>query len=868
MSQEGNIYLDGWGNPIMGTPSFQEGSNIYTNSNGGGGYLNNLYRTQSAQSSFSQSNSGQNQTNNGASRPRGEAFFQHPGTNLRIKSLPYVEGEQQEELGRKFGVGTLWPVQDAIYKGYQRRSSPSPIGERPQAISAPVAPLSPTLFPWNNPELPVKPQEGSSNNVTLKNGHREVILGQRIRPHTFGEETSKNTSYSLFGGNQGNHPLDSLPISPTREDRSSSSGSGSHDGGDNDVEMRFSYRVDNPDHVLKTIPEDDDSYEIRYISDPNFASSFMTDSNNNNLVDGESIVRAPSADSIDSNGSFSPTGASSDSATSYGEHPLGEHPSRTLFVRNINSNVEDEELVQLFEAHGQIRSMYTQCKHRGFVMISYYDIRHAKNAMRHLQGKPLRRRKLDIHYSIPKDNPSEKDQNQGTLVIFNLDPSTTNEELKSIFGALGEIKEIRETPNKKHHKFIEFYDVRDAEKALKHLNKTEVKGKKIKIEPSRPGGARKTTNGSVANEHFLQTEEEYSTMNHNNFSETNLDYLENDQSNYFQHFPTSIVPIIQEKPIYNPPPTSSTTSSRFSSPPISPLPASSALSAPFSPSAATLSAMANYASFPPLQSAYSSGIQGISFVSTATNTSNSHSSGPRPRSSSGNPPPPNNTSIWISPEPLRAPSVSAPPFRQINSPTIIVPQKEANPDPIIKASEKDNKPNRVRAESLEDRSKYTLNLNRVSEDSRTTLMIRNIPNKYTQKMLLQAVDENHKGCYDFFYLPIDFKNKCNVGYAFINFISPVHIVTFYQEFNNKKWEKFNSEKVCELTYARIQGKIALIGHFQNSSLMCEDKKCRPIIFNLGEQEPFPIGNSIKRRAMSVGGKDDEALLRQMNLMNV
>jgi hypothetical protein len=32
-----------------------------------------------------------------------------------------------------------------------------------------------------------------------------------------------------------------------------------------------------------------------------------------------------------------------------GEHPHGEHPSRTLFVRNINSNVEDSELKLIFE---------------------------------------------------------------------------------------------------------------------------------------------------------------------------------------------------------------------------------------------------------------------------------------------------------------------------------------------------------------------------------------------------------------------------------------------------------------------------------------------------------------------------------------
>lgn len=60
--------------------------------------------------------------------------------------------------------------------------------------------------------------------------------------------------------------------------------------------------------------------------------------------------------------------------------------------------------------------MYTQCKHRGFVMISYFDIRHAKSAMKHLQHKIINRRKIDIHYSIPKENPSEKDLNQGTLV--------------------------------------------------------------------------------------------------------------------------------------------------------------------------------------------------------------------------------------------------------------------------------------------------------------------------------------------------------------------------------------------------------------------------------------------------------------------
>lgn len=45
-------------------------------------------------------------------------------------------------------------------------------------------------------------------------------------------------------------------------------------------------------------------------------------------------------------GGVSPSG---NNASIAGEHPHGEHPSRTLFVRNINSNVEDAELRALFE---------------------------------------------------------------------------------------------------------------------------------------------------------------------------------------------------------------------------------------------------------------------------------------------------------------------------------------------------------------------------------------------------------------------------------------------------------------------------------------------------------------------------------------
>jgi len=61
--------------------------------------------------------------------------------------------------------------------------------------------------------------------------------------------------------------------------------------------------------------------------------------------------------------------------------------------------------------------------------------------------------------------------------------------------------------------------------------------------------------------------------------------------------------------------------------------------------------------------------------------------------------------------------------------------------------------------------------------------------------------------YDFMYLPIDFKNECNKGYAFINFIDPLFIIPFYFEYNKTKWKKFNSDKKAEITYAKLQGKV-------------------------------------------------------------
>ena len=92
------------------------------------------------------------------------------------------------------------------------------------------------------------------------------------------------------------------------------------------------------------------------------------------------------------------------------------------------------------------------------------------------------------------------------------------------------------------------------------------------------------------------------------------------------------------------------------------------------------------------------------------------------------------------------------------------------------------------------------------KDKRTTLIIRNIPNKYTIKLLTKEINQHFYGKFDVIYLPLDIINKTNLGYGFINFIDPIHIIYFYDEFIGKKWNNFNSDKKCNLAYAKIQGK--------------------------------------------------------------
>ena len=112
--------------------------------------------------------------------------------------------------------------------------------------------------------------------------------------------------------------------------------------------------------------------------------------------------------------------------------------------------------------------------------------------------------------------------------------------------------------------------------------------------------------------------------------------------------------------------------------------------------------------------------------------------------------------------------------------------------------------------------KNLLNLDDIlsGKDTRTTVMIRNIPIKYTDETLIEELDE-FKGKYDCLYMPFDYEKKGNKGYAFINFVDPLHILYFHEKFYGKKWPLFESSKICELNSANFQGIYEIQKHSKN-----------------------------------------------------
>ncbi|XBH71568.1 protein MEI2-like 6 [Aegilops tauschii subsp. strangulata] len=154
---------------------------------------------------------------------------------------------------------------------------------------------------------------------------------------------------------------------------------------------------------------------------------------------------------------------------------------------------------------------------------------------------------------------------------------------------------------------------------------------------------------------------------------------------------------------------------------------------------------------------------------------------------------------------------------------------------------------------------------------KTSVMICNIPNSFLKRRLMAILDqhcaeENKLRCrprggggavakseYDFLYLPIDFRTKCNKGYAFVNMTTPAATRRLYAFLHGHRWA--GSAKVCEVVHAHIQGVDALAAHFSRSLFPCgNNKEFLPVRFGpprdgLRQTAERTIGCAVVRRRL-------------------
>ena len=118
------------------------------------------------------------------------------------------------------------------------------------------------------------------------------------------------------------------------------------------------------------------------------------------------------------------------------------------------------------------------------------------------------------------------------------------------------------------------------------------------------------------------------------------------------------------------------------------------------------------------------------------------------------------------------------------------------------------------------------------KEKRTTLMLRNIPNKYTLNNVVEEINPSFWGKYDYINLPIDYERKLNLGYAFINFVEPMHIILFYETYYMKKWSRYRSDKKMDMSFADKQGKKDINCKDEQTYFAIEDKR-----FNFNSLQP-------------------------------
>jgi len=114
----------------------------------------------------------------------------------------------------------------------------------------------------------------------------------------------------------------------------------------------------------------------------------------------------------------------------------------------------------------------------------------------------------------------------------------------------------------------------------------------------------------------------------------------------------------------------------------------------------------------------------------------------------------------------------------------------------------------------------------------TTLMIRNVPNRYSQRDLITELKSlGFGGTFDFLYVPLDLGTMSNVGYAFVNFTHSSSAEKCMEALQNHRFKRHRQAgKVAAVSVAHIQGLEANLKHYEKSAVNTSRlRQRRPVV---------------------------------------
>ncbi|XVF19810.1 hypothetical protein REPUB_Repub11eG0142900 [Reevesia pubescens] len=171
------------------------------------------------------------------------------------------------------------------------------------------------------------------------------------------------------------------------------------------------------------------------------------------------------------------------------DHDARRSESANVFVKNLNSSIDNMKLQAIFAKYGNILSSKIQVcengKSKGYGYVQFETPESAQNAIEELNGQDIEGKEIYVGHFKKKEERFQADVGYTNLYVKNLDQNVTEETLDNKFSGFGNIISLvisRDSDGiSKGFGFVNFEKPEDAKKAKESLDGTQLGSKVLYV---------------------------------------------------------------------------------------------------------------------------------------------------------------------------------------------------------------------------------------------------------------------------------------------------------------------------------------------------------------------------------------------------